>query len=72
MHPYIVDKQSWGYPADVMYWEEWPVAQPALIFAWKQFNNEDYYRTWLALDHFPENEEVVRNLPIRNPILWLY
>lgn len=72
MHPYIVDKQSWGYPADVMYWEEWPVAQPALIFAWKQFNNEDYYRTWLALDHFPENEEVVRNLPIRNPIIWLY
>lgn len=72
MYPYIADKQSWSYPADVMYWEEWPVAQPALIFAWRQYGEEDYYRTWLALDHFPQNEEVVRNLPVRNPIIWLY
>ena len=55
-----------------MYWEEWPVAQPALIFAWKHFRDEAYYQTWLPLDHFPTNEEVVRNLPLRNPVIWLY
>lgn len=72
MYPYIVDKSSWSYPADVMYWEEWPVAQSALLFAWEQYGNEDYYQAWRALDHFPENEEVLRNLPIRNPVIWLY
>lgn len=72
MYPYIADKPAWPYPADVMYWEEWPVAQPALLFAWEQYGNEDYYRTWLALEHFPENEEVIRNLPVRNPVIWLY
>lgn len=72
MYPYIVDKPAWPYLADVMYWEEWPVAQPALLFAWKQYGNEEYYRTWLALEHFPENEEVLRNLPVRNPVIWLY
>lgn len=72
MYPYIVDKQQWSYPADVMYWDEWPVAQPALLFAWWQYADERYYQTWLALDHFPENEEVIRNLPVRNPIIWLY
>ena len=72
MLPYIRDKASWPYDPDVMFWEEWPVAQPALVLAWKQFGDEAFYRTWLPLDHFPANEEVVRNLPLRNPVLWLY
>ena len=70
--PYLQDKSTWPYGQDVMYWEEWPVAQPALIFAWKHFRDEAYYQTWLPLDHFPTNEEVVRNLPLRNPVIWLY
>lgn len=72
MYPYIADKDSWPYQKDVMYWDEWPVAQPSLLFAWNQYGDEGYYRTWLSLDHFPDNEEVVRNLPIRNPVIWLY
>ena len=72
MHLYIADKGSWPYRKDVMYWDEWPVAQPSLLFAWNQYANEAYYRTWLSLDHFPSNEEVVRNMPIRNPVIWLY
>ena len=70
--PYLQDKSAWPYGKDVMYWDEWPVAQPALIFAWKHFRDEEYYQTWLPLDHFPTNEEVVRNLPLRNPVIWLY
>lgn len=59
------------YVADVMYWEEWPVAQPALLFAWKQYGEEAYYQTWRLLEHFPENEEVIRNLPVRSPVIWI-
>lgn len=72
MLPYIRDKASWPYGQDVMYWDEWPIAQPALILGWKHFKDEALYQAWLPLDHFPTNEEVVRNLPLRNPILWLY
>ncbi len=28
MYPFVANKSSWTYPKDVMYWEEWPVAQP--------------------------------------------
>ena len=70
--PYIQDKTSWPYGQDVMYWDEWPVAQPFLILAWRHFGTDEYYNTWLPLEHFPTNEEVVRNLPLRNPIIWLY
>ncbi|MBQ4146596.1 MAG: alginate lyase, partial [Prevotella sp.] len=60
------------YPHDVMYWEEWPVAQPAILFAWRQFGDQRYWEAWAPFNHFPTHEEVIRNLPIRNPLIWLY
>lgn len=69
--PYIADKDSWPYQQDVMYWDEWPVAHPAMLFGWLEFGDEGYQKLWENNNHFPENEEVIRNLPIRNPILWL-
>lgn len=72
MYPYIVEKMNWPYPADVMHGDEWPIAQPALLFVWMQYPEEKYFSTWRSLEHFPTNEEVIRNLPIRNPIIWFY
>ncbi len=72
MFPYIANKQSWPYQKDVMYWDEWPVAPIALLFGAQTFNNADWLNTWTRLEHFPKNEEVIRNTPIRNPLIWLY
>ena len=33
--------------------------------------NKIWFDTWKTLDHDPKVEEVIRNLPIRNPIIWL-
>jgi Alginate lyase len=71
MYPFVANKSSWTYPKDVMYWEEWPVAQPFLLFAHQQYRQKEWLDTWLKLEHFPKTEEVVRNLPIRNPVIWL-
>jgi hypothetical protein len=71
MYPYVIDKKSWPYPKDVMYWEEWPVAAPFLLFGYQIFKEKDWLYTWEQLEHFPKNEEVIRNLPIRNPLIWL-
>jgi hypothetical protein len=70
LYPFIVDKSSWPYQKDVMYWENWPVAQPFLLFGAQAFGKDDWFATWENLDHQPEVVEVVRNLPIRNPIIW--
>ena len=72
MFPYIANKQSWPYQKDVMYWDEWPVAPIALLFGAQNFNNTAWFDTWTRLEHFPKNEEVIRNTPIRNPLIWLY
>lgn len=71
LFPYLKDKSTWPYAKDVMYWDNWPVAQPALLFGATAFNKKDWLRTWERMDHKPEVEEVLRNLPIRNPLIWL-
>jgi len=71
IYPFIEDKNKWPYQKDVMYWEEWPVAQPFLLFGAMAFKNQSWLTAWGNLNRFPENEEVIRNLPIRNPLIWL-
>jgi hypothetical protein len=71
MYPYVKDKSSWPYPPDVMYWEYWPVAQPFLIFGAVAYSNENYFQLWKKLDHHPEVDEIIRNLPVRHPLIWL-
>jgi Alginate lyase len=71
LYPFIENKANWIFPKDVMFWEEWPIAQPFLILGYQQFNKRKWLDTWLRLEHFPKNDEVTRNLPIRNPLIWV-
>jgi len=70
LYPYVADKSKWPLPNDVMYWENWPVAHPFLVLGAIQSSNEAWLHTWQKLEHAPEVEEVIRNLPVRNPIIW--
>ncbi|MXV50159.1 alginate lyase [Pedobacter sp. HMF7647] len=71
LYPFIADKSSWKLKPDVMYWDKWPVAQPFLIFGADRFHQNKWLEKWKKLDHFPTTEEVIRNLPIRNPLIWM-
>jgi len=71
LFPYIEEKNRWPYSKDVMYWDEWPVAHPFLIFGAVEYGVKKWFETWSTLEHFPEVEEVIRNLPVRNPLIWL-
>lgn len=70
LYPFIADKSKWPLPKDVMYWESWPVAQPSLLFGANTFHVIPWLQVWKSLDRFPKVEEVIRNLPVRNPIIW--
>ena len=69
--PYIKDKQSWPKEPDVMYWKEWPVRHLSLLFAGIKFGNDDYFSTWEKLESDPKTYEVLPNLPLRHPLLWI-
>jgi hypothetical protein len=71
LYPFIVNKTKWPHKQDVMYWDNWPVAQPFLLFGANAYNNKQWFDAWKKLDHSPTVEEVIRNLPVRNPVIWM-
>jgi hypothetical protein len=70
MMPFIKNKRSWPYRHDVQYFEDLPVRQPSLLFAGLAYRNSDYLDLWKRLDPDPRVPEVIRNHPIRQPVLW--
>jgi hypothetical protein len=71
LYPYIEDKSAWPYRKDVLYWDEWPVRHVSLLFAGLAYSKPDYLQVWESLDADPTTPEVVRNLPLRHPLLWV-
>lgn len=69
--PFIADKKSWPKEPDVMYWDAWPVRHPSLLLAGLRFDKPNYLATWQKLEADPETYEVLRNLPLRHPLLWV-
>jgi hypothetical protein len=71
MYPYMLNKQTWPLPPDVMYDNQWPVRQPCLLFAGLALAKPEYIALWRKLDADPRTEEVLRNFPVRQPLLWV-
>src|SRR5213595_1982446 len=71
MYPFIKDKRTWPKPPDVMYYDQWPVRQPALLFGGLALHEPRYVDLWKTLPPDPTVDEVVRNYPIRQPLLWV-
>jgi hypothetical protein len=69
--PFVADKTKWPGEHDVLYWDQWPARQPSLLFAGVKFNRPEYLKAWERFEPDPQTPEIVRNLPIRHPLLWL-
>ena len=71
MYPYIKDKRTWPYPQDVEFFEDFPSRQPCLLFAGLAYQDRDYVSLWKTLNPDPTVPEVIRNFPVRQPLLWV-
>ena len=71
MAPFIADKAKWPYPADVEYFDALPVRQVSLLFGGIALARDDYIALWRRLDPDPKVAEIIRNFPIRQPLLWM-
>ena len=69
--PVTADKKRGPKRADVMYDKGWPVRQPCLLFAGVALDKPEYIALWRRLDADPTVEEVLRNWPVRQPVLWV-
>lgn len=71
MAPFIADKGRWPLPPDIEYSDGFPVRHPALLFGGMALGCTDWLDLWRRLDPDPSIGEVVRNFPVRQPLLWL-
>jgi len=71
MTPFIRNKKTWPYAHDVEHFDELPVRQISLLFAGMAYNDPSYIALWKTLDPDPTSAEIIRNYPIRQPLLWV-
>jgi hypothetical protein len=71
MVPFIDDKSKWPFAHDVEHWDDFPVRNPALLFAGLAYDQPGYLTVWKRLNPDPTVPEVIRNFPVRQPLLWV-
>jgi hypothetical protein len=71
IYRYIQDKSAWKWAKDVEHFDALPVRSPGLLFAGLAFKEQRYTELWKRLNPDPTDKEIVRNYPIRQPLLWV-
>lgn len=71
LYPYLEDKLKWPYKKDVEHFDALPVRSPGLLFAGLACHRAEYIVLWKTLNPDPTDREIIRNFPIRQPLLWV-
>ncbi|MEP9400546.1 alginate lyase family protein [Sphingomonas sp. VNH70] len=71
LYPFLRDKRTWPYPHDVEYFDQWPIRHVSLLFGAEALHQHRYRRLWRELPPLPPVREVIRNVPLRQPTLWM-
>jgi alginate lyase len=70
LYPYLRDRNTWPYKKDIEHFTSWPVRSPGLLFTGLACNQSGYLELWARLDPDPSDPEIIRNNPVRQPLLW--
>lgn len=71
LYPYLKDKSAWPYQKDVEHFDSLPVRSPGLLFAGLACKQESYIALWKTMNPDPADPEIIRNYPVRQPLLWV-
>ena len=70
-YPFIVDRKIWPYRADAQHFDELPGRRPSLLFCARAFQRAEYAETWKKLPPDPPSPDVLRTIPLHQPLLWV-
>jgi hypothetical protein len=71
IYPYLKDKSTWKWAKDVEHFDALPVRSPGLLFSGIACHERKYIDLWKTLNPDPTDKEIIRNYPIRQPLLWV-
>jgi hypothetical protein len=71
IYPYVKDKSTWKWAKDVEHFDALPARSPGLLFSGIACHEQKYIDLWKTLNPDPTDKEIIRNFPIRQPLLWV-
>jgi len=71
LYPFLRDRGKWPYAKDVEHFDALPVRSPGLLFSGLACHRAEYIALWKTLNPDPADKEIIRNYPIRQPLLWV-
>jgi hypothetical protein len=71
LYPYLKDKSAWPYRKDVEHFDALPVRSPGLLFTGLACHHSPYIALWKTMNPDPTDPEIIRNYPVRQPLLWV-
>jgi hypothetical protein len=69
--PYVIDKSKWPFAKDISHWDEQPGRRPFMFFAAMSQQQPEWISIWQKYSADFPSDESKRNMPLKNPILWL-
>jgi hypothetical protein len=69
--PFIEDRNKWPYLADIVHFKELPARRPSLLFAARAYSRPEYAALWKTLPPDPPDLDILRTIPIHQPLLWV-
>jgi len=69
--PYVIDKEKWPFKRDISHWDEQPGRRPFMFFTAIIQQQPEWISIWEKCSAGFPSDESKRNMPIKNPILWL-
>jgi hypothetical protein len=69
--PFIADRGLWPYRADVAHFDQLPGRRASLLLTARAYQRPEYAALWKTLPPDPAPLDILRTLPIHQPLLWV-
>ena len=69
--PYLLNKELWPYPPDVMHFNAFPARHGFLLLAGCTMGRQELLDLYYKLPKESQDEEARRNIASRQPMLWI-
>jgi hypothetical protein len=69
--PFIADRTAWPFRADASHFDQLPGRRASLLFTARAYQRPEYAALWKKLPPDPAAPEILRTIPIHQPLLWV-
>lgn len=69
--PFIADRSQWPFRADTTHFDELPGRRVSLLFTARAYQRPEYAALWTRLPPDPPSPDILRSIPIHQPLLWV-